>query len=124
MKSKMQPPVTFEPDALRHDDAFAGLAPIKISVSGRLLRQIADALQVPQSVLYSAAGTDTSTIETITALHNPDTDAGCDPNIDRNLECVTLLQAFTQIRDAKTRSGLLSLVQAAADREEADPAFR
>ena len=122
MKSKMQPSVSFEPDRGGQDDDFMGVAPIRISPSSRLLRQIADALAVPQSTLYSDSKTDAGAGNTIVTRLSPEVDAGCGTDLDR--ECADLLHAYSQIRDATTRIGLLSLVKAAADRDEVAPTRR
>jgi len=113
MRSKMQPPIISEPDTDPKGEDVPGPASTRISASGRLLRRIAEALQVPPSVLYSPSN-----------AVSPIGRADGDDLPDLDCDCVALLHAYTLIRDPGTRRGLLTLVQAAADREDAAPPHR
>ena len=110
MGSKTSPPITAALDACRQDEIERRSAAIKTTASNRLLRRIADALQVSQSVLYKP-------LSAVVPIHDP----GCDDEhgsagaLDR--ECLALLHAYRRIRDPKARCGLLVQVQAAAERD-------
>ena len=95
-----------------HDDERArafGFAPVDPAASSdrarklRLLRRVADALQVSEASLYGIVDPP-SPIEA--------TDPGCD--IDG--QCAALLLAFRRIADPEERRRLLALVEAIAER--------
>lgn len=97
-----------------HDDGEAhavGFARVDTAAASerarlqRLLRRVADALQVPEASLYDAV-----------ARSSP-TKTGSDaPGDDLASQCAALERAFRRIRDPEERRRLLALVQAAAER--------
>jgi hypothetical protein len=71
------------------------------------LRRVADALQVPEAMLYNPA-------DTVAPMRNADSDS---PNrTDLDQERVALLRAYASISDPEERSRILTLVQEAAER--------
>ena len=70
----------------------------------RLLRRVAEALQVPEASLYGAAG-------------SPSATGGGPAVLEDDLEgqCTALLHAYRNIRDPEARRRLLALVQAASE---------
>ena len=110
MGSKTSPPITAALDAARQDDIEFRSATIKAAASNRLLRRIADALQVSQSVLFNP-------LSAVAPIHDPGRDDGHGPDGALDRECVALLHAYMQIRDPKARCGLLAQVQSAAERD-------
>lgn len=117
MRSKTLTPITAALDACRQEGIERRSAPIKTAASNRLLRRIADALQVPQSVLYKP-------LSAVEPLHGSDSDDGYGPDGAHDLECMALLHAYRQIRDPKARCALLVQVRAAAEREGAASLIR
>jgi len=73
-----------------------------------LLRQIADALQVPVSVLFNPPNQRDTKIE-----RRDDASAS---TTDLSAECAALLRAYTSICDPAERRRYLHLLQAAAER--------
>ena len=110
MRSKMRPPIASQLESRQQSGIARGSSTAKAVASNRLLRRIADALQVPQSTLYNLPNA-------VEPVHGPDGDDRHSRNPALDLECLALLQAFGQIRDPKTRGGLLAQVQAAAEQD-------
>jgi hypothetical protein len=106
--TKMQPSATAEHNEHRQDDVQRSPVPAKTSASGRLLSRIAEALQVPPTVLYEPA-------TAVTSIKRADRDGAFHPDIDLDHDCLALLDAYRRIRDPQTRQRLLILAEAAGE---------
>ncbi|MGU3665574.1 hypothetical protein ACLBX9_15445 [Methylobacterium sp. A49B] len=98
----------------KHDDgkvraadfvAATGTAASERARRVRLLRRVADALQVPESSLY----------DTVRGPLPPE-DGSSATDEDRERQCAALLRAYRRIQDPAERRRLLELVQATAER--------
>lgn len=106
MGSKARPLSDPSSDA-SHRDGARGAAALRQERTERLLKRIAEAMQVPTSAFYKPpnavdAGTPTST--------------GSTTAIASEAECAELLAAFTLVSDPEDRRRLLELVQKMAER--------
>lgn len=95
-----------------HDDGKArafGFAPVDPAAASdrarklRLLRRVADALQVSEASLYGTVDSTSPIVAT-------------EPGTDLDGQCAALLLAFRRIGDPEERRRLLALVEAIAER--------
>ena len=106
MGSKMQPQGVLSPHDTAEDDDHGHSLSSNGGATSRLLKRIADALQVSPAALYDSPNAST-------LVRKANSHDATDRDLDQ--DCKALLDAYRCISDPEERCRVLALVQAAAE---------